>query len=65
MYRWDEKIRDDTEVLLIIKTRVARYAALETMVRARHPYELPEIIALPVAAGSAGYLNWIERATGA
>lgn len=65
MYRWDGQIRDDTEVLLIIKTRVARYAALETTLRAHHPYDLPEIIALPVVAGARDYLNWIGQATGA
>lgn len=65
MYRWDGQIRADTEVLLVIKTRAARYAALETLLRARHPYEIPEIIALPVVAGAADYLNWIRQATSA
>ena len=65
LYRWDGQIRDDTEVLLVIKTRAARYGALETLVRARHPYELPEIIALPVVAGARDYLDWIRQATGA
>jgi len=64
MYRWAGQIRDDTEVLLVIKTSAARYAALETLVRARHPYDLPEIIALPVVAGARDYLDWIGRATG-
>jgi periplasmic divalent cation tolerance protein len=65
MYRWDGQIRVDSEVLLVIKTRAARYAALETTLRAQHPYDLPEIIALPVVAGSRDYLNWIGQATGA
>lgn len=65
MYRWEGQIRDDTEVLLVIKTTSARYEALETLVRARHPYELPEIIALPVVAGARDYLDWIRQATGA
>jgi periplasmic divalent cation tolerance protein len=65
MYRWEGQIRDDAEVLLVIKTTGARYGALETLVRARHPYELPEIIALPVVAGARDYLNWIGQATGA
>jgi len=65
IYRWDGQIKDDTEVLLVIKTRTARYAALEAALRAQHPYDLPEIIALPVVAGSHDYLNWIGRATGA
>jgi periplasmic divalent cation tolerance protein len=65
IYRWEGQIRDDTEVLLVIKTSAARYGALETLVRARHPYELPEIIALPVVAGARDYLDWIGQATGA
>ena len=64
MYRWDGQIRDDTEVLLVIKTSAGRYGALEALLRTRHPYEMPEIIALPVVAGSADYLNWIRQATG-
>ncbi len=63
MYRWDGQIRDDTEVLLVIKTSAARYAALEALLRAEHPYEMPEIIALPVVAGAAEYLHWIRQAT--
>ena len=65
MYRWDGQIRDDTEVLLVIKTRTARYGLLEALLRTRHPYEIPEIIALPVVAGAADYLNWIGQATSA
>lgn len=64
MYRWEGQIRNDTEVLLVIKTSRSRYGALETLVRARHPYELPEIIALPVVAGARDYLDWIRQATG-
>ncbi|MBN8280314.1 MAG: divalent-cation tolerance protein CutA [Gammaproteobacteria bacterium] len=62
-YRWDGQIREDAEVLLVIKTRQDRYAALEALVTARHPYDVPEIIALPVVAGARGYLNWITQAT--
>jgi len=57
------QLRDDTEVLLVIKTSAARYGALEALLQARHPYEMPEIIALPVVAGAADYLNWIRQAT--
>lgn len=64
MYRWDGQIRDDAEVLLVIKTSAARYGALEALLRERHPYEIPEIIAVPVVAGAADYLNWIGQATG-
>ena len=65
IYRWDGQIRHDTEVLLVIKTSTARFGALETWLRARHPYEMPEILALPVVAGAHDYLNWIRLATNA
>ena len=65
LYRWEGQIREDAEVLLVIKTSGARYGALEAVIRARHPYELPEIIALPVVAGARDYLDWIRQATGA
>ena len=65
MYRWEGQIRDEAEVLLVIKTSAARYGALESLLRAQHPYEMPEIIALPVVAGAHDYLNWIGQATNA
>ena len=65
IYRWDGQIRDETEVLLVIKTSTARFGALETLLRARHPYDMPEILALPVVAGAEDYLNWIRQATNA
>lgn len=64
MYRWEGRIQDDLEVLLVIKTTAARYVAVEAAVRQHHPYELPEIVALPVSAGLAGYLDWVRKATG-
>jgi len=64
MYRWAGQIRDDAEVLLVIKTSAARYEALERLVRARHPYEMPEVIVVPVVAGARDYLDWIRQATG-
>ncbi len=63
MYRWEGQLRDDREVLLIIKTRACRYAALEAEIRARHPYDVPEILALPVARGADAYLDWVRQAT--
>jgi periplasmic divalent cation tolerance protein len=62
MYRWDGRIYDDAEVLLVIKTTAGRLAAVEAQVRALHPYELPELLALPVAGGSVAYLEWIGQA---
>lgn len=58
-YLWKGKLCDDAEILLVIKTAPARYARLERRLRAIHPYELPEIVALPVTRGSAKYLAWV------
>ncbi len=60
-YSWDGALCDEAEVLLTIKTLAERYPALEARIRALHPYEVPEIIAVPVVAGSAGYLDWVTR----
>ena len=64
IYRWEGQLQRDTELLLIIKTRSAVYPQLEARLRQLHPYQLPEIIALPIHAGSADYLNWIAANTG-
>jgi len=60
-YFWEGGVCDSAEVLLTIKTQASRYEALEARIRALHPHELPEIIAVPVVAGSAGYLDWVTR----
>lgn len=62
-YTWQDELRSDSEQLLMIKTRWECYDQLEALLRARHPYEVPEIIALPIARGSAGYLAWVDQAT--
>lgn len=62
-YRWKGKVQQDDEVLLMIKTVAARLPELEIAIRAIHPYKIPEIIALPVAAGSVTYLGWIAENT--
>jgi periplasmic divalent cation tolerance protein len=59
IYRWQDRVEDEAEVLLVIKTHAARVDALAERLRALHPYELPELVALPVAAGSAPYLAWV------
>jgi periplasmic divalent cation tolerance protein len=61
-FRWQGAIQDEPEVLLVIKTITARYPELEMRLKSLHPYEVPEIIALPVAAGSAEYLSWLQQA---
>jgi periplasmic divalent cation tolerance protein len=61
-YRWQGAVQDEPEVLLVIKTVIARYSELEMRLKSLHPYEVPEIIALPVVAGSADYLGWLQGA---
>ncbi len=63
LYRWNGAVQDAGELQLLIKTRTARYADVERVIRAAHPYEVPEIIALPIAHGSADYLAWIAAET--
>ena len=62
IYRWQGEIHDDAEVLLIVKTRASLVDALASRVRALHPYELPEVLALSVAGGSVPYLDWVRGA---
>ncbi len=63
IYRWQGAIEDAQETPLLIKTLSTRYEALEMAIRARHPYELPEIIAVPIARGLPDYLNWVALET--
>ena len=63
VYRWQGAIENATETPLLIKTTAVRYAALEVAIRARHPYELPEIIAVPIAHGLPAYLDWVAAET--
>lgn len=63
VYRWEGKIEGAEEVPLLIKTTAARYAELETAIRAAHPYSLPEIVALPVERGLPAYLGWVAAET--
>ena len=63
VYRWQGKIEAAEEVPLLIKTTAERYAALEQAIRAQHPYELPEIVAVPVNKGLPAYLNWVALET--
>ncbi len=62
-YRWQGKIETATEVPLLIKTTQAAYPRLEKLIRAAHPYELPEIIAVPVSDGLPAYLDWVATET--
>jgi periplasmic divalent cation tolerance protein len=60
IYEWQGNIEKSQEFLLIIKTRNAVYPAVESAILDRHPYELPEIISIPLNNGSANYLSWID-----
>lgn len=63
-YRWKGNIETTTEVPLLIKTTRTAYPRLEKLIREAHPYELPEIIAVPVIAGLPAYLGWVNDETG-
>lgn len=60
VYRWQGKVEQAGETLLLIKTTRAIYVELEAAIKQNHPYQTPEIIALPVEAGSSEYLNWLK-----
>ena len=62
-YRWQGEIQCDEEHPVLIKTAQDRYADLEAAIRANHPYELPEIIAVPINGGLPAYLQWVESET--
>ena len=59
VYRWKGALQHEEEHPMLIKTTLERYAALEQAIRAGHPYELPEIIAVPIERGLAAYLDWV------
>ena len=60
-YFWDGRLQNDGEILLLIKTTQSRLSALDARLKAIHPYELPELIALPVVGGNEGYLRWVRE----
>jgi len=63
IYRWEGKIWDEREWLLIIKTQSHRFEALEKKVKSLHSYSVPEIVSLPILEGFPPYLNWLEETT--
>lgn len=63
IFRWEGKVDEAEEVPLLIKTTTARYAELEAAIRAGHPYELPEIVAVPLSRGLPAYLAWVATET--
>lgn len=65
VYRWEGRNESVTEVPVLIKTLAQHYARLEQLIKSAHPYELPEIIAVPISSGLPAYLNWIAEETSA
>ena len=63
VYRWQDTLETSDEIPLLIKTTEARYAALEAAICAHHPYELPEVIAVPITHGLPDYLGWVAAET--
>jgi periplasmic divalent cation tolerance protein len=63
VYRWKGALQHDEEHPMLIKTTVERYPLLEQTIRAEHPYELPEVIAVPLERGLAEYLQWVAAET--
>ena len=59
VYRWKGKIENASEVPVLIKTRADRYGEVEAAIRELHPYELPEVVAVPVVRGLGEYLDWV------
>lgn len=61
-YRWEGDIAEDEEYLCMIKTRQSLFTTIEAAIKAVHPYDVPEILAMPITAGSQGYLDWLGGA---
>jgi len=60
VYRWQGQVETSSEALLMIKARATDYTRLESAIRSQHPYELPEIITVPVSGGLSEYLDWVR-----
>ena len=60
IYRWEGEVEEGDEVLMVVKTRAARCEALAARVRDLHPYDVPEVIEMPVEGGSPAYLDWVR-----
>jgi periplasmic divalent cation tolerance protein len=63
VYRWKDAVQHDEEHPMLIKTTVERYSEMEQALRAGHPYELPEIVAVPIERGLPAYLEWVAAET--
>lgn len=63
VYRWHGQVTEEEEVVVLLKTAKSRWPALQAAVQAQHPYEVPELLALPVTAGLDRYLEWMDSET--
>ena len=63
IYRWEGKVQDDPEALMLIKTRAQHFDKLEARVRELHSYDVPEVIAIEITSGSKPYLQWLSEST--
>lgn len=63
VYRWQGAVETAEEVPVFVKTTASRYAEVEALIRAQHPYELPEIVAVPAGRGLPRYLDWVRAET--
>ncbi len=64
IYRWQGKLCDDSELMMVIKTTDLRFEAVRSHIRAMHPYELPEVIAIPIVVADVDYLSWLSSSVG-
>lgn len=64
VFRWQGEVQSEAETLMVIKTSVTQYSELEDWLVSNHPYDVPEVIALPVAEGLGAYLDWVVEETG-
>ena len=63
IYRWQDKLQDENEVLVMLKTRAENVERLKARILELHPYELPEVLAVPVESGYGAYLDWLNAQT--
>ena len=64
VFLWKGKVENESERLLLMKTRADRYAELEAVIEELHPYDVPEVIAIPIERGSQAYLSWVDENVG-
>lgn len=61
IYRWEEKVAEDSEFLLLIKTKQSKEQEVQKLIQEMHSYEVPEVISLSIESGSEKYLNWLDE----